>query len=66
MRFVQFRLLNDSEETIRIGIYDKDNGNVLDLTTALQQPNAGPINMVNALAKLGSQGVMEAAASRYE
>ncbi|XP_059353621.1 fumarylacetoacetate hydrolase domain-containing protein 2-like isoform X2 [Daphnia carinata] len=66
MRFVQFRLLDDSQQTIRVGIYNKDNGNVLDLTSALQQPNAGPINMVNALAKLGSQGVMHTAASSME
>ncbi|XP_032794648.1 fumarylacetoacetate hydrolase domain-containing protein 2 [Daphnia magna] len=66
MRFVQFRLLDDSQETIRVGVYDKDNGNVLDLSNALQQPNAGPINMVNALAKLGSRGVMDTAARSLE
>jgi len=62
MRFVQFRSLDDSQETIRVGIHNVDNGTVLDLTDALGQP----INLVNALAKLGSQGVTDAAATaRY-
>ena len=63
MRFVQFRRLDESsQETIRVGIQNSDNGSVLDLTNALEQP----INLVNALAKLGSQGVIDAAATaRY-
>jgi hypothetical protein len=59
MRFVQFRSLDDSQETIRVGIQNVDNGTVLDLTEALDQP----INLANALAKLGSQGVIDAAAT---
>ena len=63
MRFVQFRRLDESsQEIIRVGIQNSDNGSVLDLTNALEQP----INLVNALAKLGSQGVIDAAATaRY-
>ena len=63
MRFVQFRQLDESQEIIRVGIQNADNGSVLDITNALGQP----INLVNALAKLGSQGVIDAATTaRYQ
>lgn len=57
MRFVQFRQVDDAEERIRVGV-QKDNGNVVDLTNVL--PNCN--HLLNALTKLGTSCVIEAAA----
>lgn len=60
MRFVQFRQSNDDKEAIRVGI-QKESGNLVDLSHAL--PNCR--HLVDALAKFGIQGVIDAAQSRY-
>lgn len=57
MRFVQFRLLGDVKQATRIGIIRTDNGKVVDLTNSLPECH----NLVQALTKLGIQGVTDAA-----
>lgn len=59
MRFVQFRQLGDDKETIRVAI-QKDNGHLVDLSHAFLNCH----HLVNALAKFGGQGVIDAANAR--
>lgn len=62
MRFVQFRQSDDGKETIRVGVQKEKNGNVVvvDLSPALPDCH----HLVHALAKLGSQRVIDAAKAR--
>lgn len=56
MRFVQFRFLKDTIKATRIGL-QKKSGGIVDLSDAL--PNCH--SMVDALTKLGGNGLIEIA-----
>lgn len=60
MRFVQFKLLSDTVKLTRVGL-QKKSGGVVDLTESL--PNCS--SLVEALRKLGGNGLIEVARAKY-